>query len=348
MIATVLTKGMGLGNQLFCYVTTRAIAKDRGIDFSIIGSETMANNMHSDCGLYFMDLDYGKESKEEDYSNTYYEKEVRLYTGKSKHDMLHGCYISPADDELKAVSDNSIILGNMQAEEYYIHHKDEIKEWLRVKPEYDCYDFSKDHLCIIHLRCSDYMDSPELFLRKKYWIDGMKAMKKIDPEMEFMIITNDVKEANKILPGIKAYNFDLAKDYSIIKNAKYLLLANSSFTYFPAFCSETCKYILAPKYWARHNVSNGYWASEQNIYDGWHYMDRHGRVFTSDECKNELSQYKSKSKEYKRLNIEPSGFSKKLMKLESTFLYRKYIFVRLWRGLKRKIRLKLGGQKVNG
>ena len=50
-----------------------------------------------------------------------------------------------------------------------------------------------------------------------------------NPDMKFMIITNDVKEANKFLPGIPAYNFDLAKDYSILKNARYLLLANSSF-----------------------------------------------------------------------------------------------------------------------
>ena len=57
----------------------------------------------------------------------------------------------------------------------------------------------------------------------------MKQMRRINPDMEFMIITNDVREAGKFLPGIPAYNFDLAKDYSILKNAKYLLLANSSF-----------------------------------------------------------------------------------------------------------------------
>ena len=83
------------------------------------------------------------------------------------------------------------------------------------RQEYDCHDFTDKNLCVLHLRCSDYMDSPELYLRKKYWLDGMKNMRKINPDMKFMIITNDVKEANKFLPGIPAYNFDLAKDYSI-------------------------------------------------------------------------------------------------------------------------------------
>jgi len=342
LIATILSKGQGLGNQLFCYVTLRAIAKRNGYDFSVIGADTLANNIHSDCGLYFMDLDLGKPSVESDYQNTYYEKDIRLFTGKSIHDMNHGCYITDTDNDLINISDGNIIMGNMQSEEYYLQYKDEIKEWLKVKPEYDCYEYYKDNLCIIHLRCSDYIDNPELFLRKKYWTLGMKAMKKVNPNMEFMIITNDVKEASKILPGIPAYNFDLAKDYSIIKNAKYLLLANSSFTYFPALCSENCEYILAPMYWARHNVSNGYWASEQNIYTGWHYMDRHGKVFSSDECHELLDEYKAKSKEYKRLNTPPTGFTKTLWTLQSNFLYKKAHYIRLWRGLMRKVRIKFG------
>lgn len=341
MIGTKLSKGQGLGNQLFCYVTTRSIAMKRGLDFSILGGDTLANNIHSQCGLYFMDLDLGEEAQEADFAGSYQEREDRLFMGNSRHDMNHGCYVTGTDRQMFEVPDNTLLAGNMQAEDYFYEYRDQIKAWLKVKPEYDCYEFSKDHLCILHLRCSDYMDFPELFLRKKYWIDGMKQMKKVDPEMEFMIITNDVKEANKILPGIPAYNFDLAKDYSILKNAKYLLLANSSFTYFPALCSETVQYILAPKYWARHNVSNGYWASEQNIYTGWHYMDRRGKVFTAEECRRELENYKQTSKDYARLNQEPTGLRKKLWELKSQLLYLKYRIIRLYRGVMRRLRLAL-------
>lgn len=342
MIGTKLSKGQGLGNQLFCYVTTRCIAKKRGLDFSILGGETLANNIHSQCGLYFMDLDLGKTAKEEEFEQVYEEREDRLYMGNSRHDMEHGCYVTGTDEGMFGVPDNTLLAGNMQAEDYFYKYRDQIREWLKVKPEYDCYEFSRDHLCVLHLRCSDYMDFPELFLRKKYWTDGMKQMKKIDPAMEFMIITNDVKEAGKILPGIPAYNFDLARDYSILKNAQYLLLANSSFTYFPALTSEKVKYILAPKYWARHNVSNGYWASEQNIYTGWHYMDRHGRVFTAEECRAELEAYKKSSKDYARLNQPPQGMQKKLWQLKSRMLYQKYRAVRLYRGVMRRLRMALG------
>ena len=67
MIATELLKGQGLGNQLFCYITTRCIALDNNLSFSILGGETVANNIHSNCGMYFMDLDYGNPSSKEDY-----------------------------------------------------------------------------------------------------------------------------------------------------------------------------------------------------------------------------------------------------------------------------------------
>ena len=342
MIGTQLLKGQGLGNQLFCYVTARCIAKERGEVFAILGGDTLANNIHSNCGLYFMDLDLGKEAKTEDFGNIYREKEDRLFLGNSRHDLQHGVYIAEADEEMYGVPENTLLMGNMQSEAYFLKYREEIKEWLKVKPEYDCYEYSRENLCVLHLRCSDYMDCPELFLQKSYWLKGIENMRKINPDMEFMIITNDVKEAGKILPGIPAYNFDLAKDYSIIKNAVYLLLSNSSFTYFPAFTSETVKFVIAPKYWARHNVSDGYWSSEQNIYTGFHYQDRRGRLFTAEECRKELHRYKETSPKYRRLNQRPEGIRLLAMRWQSRVRYNRYRLQRIGRSIKRRLRLAAG------
>lgn len=341
MLGIETQEGFGLGNQLFFYITARCIAQDKGYGFSVLDPEHFANNMHSDCGLYFMDLDMGEPSGKEDYKKVYREKETRLFAGNSKHDLTHGVYVTDADEKLFDIEDGTLLYGNLQAEAYFISHKEEIRQWLKVKPEYDCMDYSCDNLCILHLRCSDYMGSPELYLRRKYWLMGMKQMKKINPDMEFMIITNDVKEAGKFLPGIPAYNFDLAKDYSVLKNAKYLLLANSSFSYFPAFTSETVQYILAPKYWARHNVSDGYWASEQNIYAGWHYMDRKGRVFTAEECREELADYKKKSRKYASVNVRPKGLRLKAMQARAWYIYKKAYAGKIARGVKRRLRAML-------
>jgi hypothetical protein len=127
-----------------------------------------------------------------------------------------------------------------------------------------------------------------------------------------------------------------------IKNAQYLILSNSSFACLPAHTSETLKFAIAPKYWARYNVSKGYWASEQNIYSLFHYMDRKGRLFTAEECRKELEIYKKESAEYARLSEPPTGFVVHWWKIKSSFIYKKHRLLRLWYGAKRKLRLALG------
>lgn len=338
MLGTELLKGQGLGNQLFCYVTTRCIALKNGYEFSILGREQLGNNIHSQKGLYFMKLDLGVPSQKGDYSEQYWEKEDRLFLPNSKHDLTHGAYITGVDEAILNIKDNVLIGGNLQAEDYFKEYKDEIKKWLKVEPEYDSYKYSRDNLCIINMRGGEYESSPELYLTGKYWANAIAHMKKMRQDMEFLIVTDDVRAANKMLPGIPAIHGSLHEDYVYIKNAGYLILSNSSFAFFPVFTSETVKMAIAPKYWARHNVSDGYWASEQNIYEEFHYMDRKGKLFTAKECRAELAQYKLESKRYSNLNIKPVGLKMKLYRLKSWYLYKKYYMQKIWRGVMRRMK----------
>lgn len=101
------------------------------------------------------------------------------------------------------------------------------------------------------------------------------------------------------------------------------------------------KYILAPKYWARHNVSDGYWASEQNIYEGWHYQDRKGNVFTSQECKEELEAYKKNSRKYKKLNQRANKFVLFFQKIRCRVIYEVFFVKKIMRAIRRKVRAHL-------
>lgn len=339
IIATELLKGQGLGNQLFCYVTTRALAYRNGCDFSIFNRELLANNMHSNKGMYFMEIDCGVDIARDSLEKVYYEKEDRIYLGNSAHDIAHGCYITGPDEKLLRLKETTLIYGNLQDEAYFGSYKKEIRAWLRVKPEYDNYAYSRENLCVINIRGGEYAGNPELFLRRKYWTDAMKRMRQIRPDMEFMAVTDDLGAAKRILPEVKAYHFDLAGDYTAIKNARYLILSNSTFAFFPAFTSDTVQYIIAPKYWARHNVSDGYWASEQNIYSNFHYMDRAGRIFTAEECRRELEQYKQKSAYYKRIGQRLTGPALTMAKIKSRRLIYGDLVVRALRSARRRIKI---------
>lgn len=340
MIGTEFLKGQGLGNQLFCYVTARMAAEEKGYDFGTAGQEQFAVNIHSDRGMYFMDVDLGHVISQEEKKNfhIYQEAETRLFIGNSRHDMEYGCYISGRDEALTDVEDNTLIYGNMQDESYFIGRLDKVKQWLKVKPEYDSYEYSRENLCIINMRGGEYTGSPELYIDKSYWIHGIKEMKKIRSDMEFMIVTDDVEAAGKMLPGIEAHHFDIGKDYVTLKNAHYLLLSNSSFACLPAHTSETLKFAIAPKYWARHNVSDGYWASEQNIYSLYHYMDRKGRLFTAEECRRELQQYKARSHKYARRNQRPGKIRKGFQRIRAKGVYSLFYIKKIKRAAVRRLK----------
>lgn len=59
MVGTEFLKGQGLGNQLFCYITARCIAKKNGFSFGTAGLHNFGYNIHSQKGMYFMDLELG-------------------------------------------------------------------------------------------------------------------------------------------------------------------------------------------------------------------------------------------------------------------------------------------------
>lgn len=235
------------------------------------------------------------------------------------------------------VEDGTLLMGNLQAESYFAPNREQLKEWLKVKPEFDSYEYTRDNLCVLNLRGGEYASEPALFLRKKYWTDGMAQMKKIRSDMEFMIVTDDVTMAHKLLPGIPAYHFPVHGDYVTVKNARYLIISNSSFACFPAFTSETVQKVIAPKYWARHNVSNGYWASEQNIYTGFEYLGRDGKLYDAQACREELETYRRQSKFFAKHQEKPDGMAYRLGEIQAKAAYTAYFGGRAVRSLKRRL-----------
>lgn len=336
MIVTEIYNGQGLGNQLWCYVVTRVIALDRGYSYGI-------KNHNKFKGLDFLNLDFGNEvvggsghEGEDPYTLPngikYYYKEREIQHPISKAD------IRIYDKNLVNVPDNTKIDGVMQDEQYILHRKNEIRGWLQVKKEYDCYDYSDENICVINFRGGEFARHSEVFLTKKYWGDAIANMLKINKNFKFVVITDDVSTARTFFPDYDVMHFNIGKDYSIIKNAYYLILSNSSFAWFPAWLSETLKYCIAPKYFGRHNISDGYWSLGYNITSDWHYQDRDGKLFEYDECIKEFQNYIASHKDYfpesdeVNYNFVPNTKTKYFIK--RTIFYTKKVFEVINRHLK--------------
>jgi hypothetical protein len=296
LLVTEIYTGQGLGNQLACYVTTRVIAEDRDYDFGIMHPEKFK------C-LDFMNLNFGKKiiggsgpeggppRKLPDGINFYYNEQAIIHPKNGSDIRLY-------DKNLANIFPNTKIDGLMQDEKYFEHRKNEVREWLKVKDEYECYDYADDYICIINFRGGEYARHKELYLNKKYWEDAVSNMLKINKDFKFVVITDDIYEAKKFFPNYDVFHFNIAKDYIIVKNAHYLIMSNSSFAWFPAWLSINLKYCIAPKYWAGHNISDGYWGCGYNITKGWMYQDREGGLFTYESCVKEFEEYQKCHPDY--------------------------------------------------
>lgn len=292
MLATEFIHGQGLGNQLFVYVTTRMLAHKLGYDFGIGGLRNAGDSRVNKKGFYFMNLYYGEEVP--DGLQRYDEYRHGLFT-----DSWLRTDIRLTDKNLLSVSDNTIIYGNLQSEEYFGDNLHLVKEWLKVKDEYEHTDTNGKNICIMNFRGRDMVGNAGGFVPRSYWDKSIQRMLEYNPDMEFCIVTDDVKTANQMLPEYPAYHVDVAWDYVAIKNARNVICSTSTFACFPLWTSETLEYCIAPKYWFHHNLSQGWWSLGCSIYSfPTHYMDREGNLFTPEQCMIEWEEYKKTSNIY--------------------------------------------------
>ena len=298
MLVTEIYNGQGLGNQLACYITTRVVARDKGFEFGVM-------NPHKLKCLSFIDVDFGQPvsggSGPEGGPPAALPEGIKYYFREKStnlNDRLR-TNIAIDDPDLENILDNTKLDGLFQSENRIIHRKQEIKQWLKVHKDKDNYTYSSDNICVINFRGGEYVNVPEFFLPQSYWNNSVKHMLTINPNFKFVVVTDDPFTARRFFPA----NFiithsEIWNDYTIIKNAHYLILSNSSFPYYPVLTSDTIKYIIAPKYWGRHNVSDGYWSLGYNIYRNHTYMDREGKIFTYEQCIEEFNNYINKHKLY--------------------------------------------------
>lgn len=243
MIVGIFHEGSGLGNQLHRYVMTRVLARDKGLDYGMIGNFK---------GSSFMNLDIGKPTSPEDLEKEQYDFFVE------KKIVADGIDIRGYDPEINFVGYNSVIDGEFQDSKYFEHRITEIRKWLRVKTMK-----VSDDVCIIGFRGGEYTQFPDLFLTKDYWNDAISQMKTWYPNITFKVVTDDPTTAREFFPDFEI-SHEIGDDWRSIRYAKHLIIANSSFFILPALLNQEVKEVIAPRYWARRNSK--VWALPQNYY----------------------------------------------------------------------------------
>lgn len=256
-----------LGNHLFQYAVCRTIAEMNGYEYHI------PRNFQ---GTFF-GCDLGVENDETNI----------VYPKIDNHDA-----IQRYDKNMLNISDGTRLNGYFQTEKYFLHNKKNILKWFYVPNNDDLLQkiFINENSCILNIRGREYKTIEDVFLHKKFWIDSMSEMKKINSNVNFLIITDDNELCRNWFPEIPNYHFNMIDDFTLINKVKYLIIANSTFSWWGAWLNENAKVIIAPKYWFRYNVSDNFWSPADSITKKFNYIDRNGKFQTSDECLNEITE----------------------------------------------------------
>lgn len=274
MIATKFLEGQGLGNNLFCFCTIRAIAKKTNQEYAILNRKKFK-------GQDFLDLDYGSDN--EYFPHRYQEKQILNKYGKD---------ISPIDEEMFNAKDGTILYGTMQSLRYFDGiSRDETNSWIRYNDGFVPQQLPED-ICILHVRGGDFRFAGNTLLPKKYYLDAMKFMKEISKDMIFLVVTDDPIFAWNLLElpiiGSSATGENdkfqashhigkkINEDYKILNSAKNIILSNSSFGFWPTFTNTFSANVVAPAYWAAHNYEEPFWSTNDMRVPEWNYLDNKG------------------------------------------------------------------------
>lgn len=262
MISGIFHEGSGLGNQLHRYVATRVFAADRGLDFGMVNPAAFkaASFMNLDMGL---EVPGSFQIERTSGRVTPIDHGMSFFTEKSV--IENGIDIRGYDPDVNFIEDNTLIDGEFQDERYFNHHLEEINDWLKVE-----YLGMPNNVCIIGFRGGEFTAIPDLFLSQDYWEQAIAYMQLQDPTMIFHVVTDDPVTARAYFPAeIKIFH-DISTDWRMVRHARWLILANSSFYILPALLNRHVREVIAPKYWARRNKK--VWATSQNYYTKFLYL----------------------------------------------------------------------------
>ena len=300
MLAASIHEHAGLGNQIWRYVCCRVFAETLGYDWGV---------SHPGWRGPFLNIDWGKEvnlNVEQDSDFIQSDEFQHYYKEVFEPFPEVAGEVGRADKGFLKLEDNTYINGNFQRMEYIEQHRDKICEWLRYDDKYKVTDYASEEYCVIQLRGGDYTTGHSM-LPSEYYQNAMKHMKDNDPNIKFVIVTDDPNTANRLIPGIPIVGSAISEekdqyqkniswykypggpvsiDYSILNTAKYAIISASTFAFWPIWTNKQLENVIAPMYWFDWSRSNGWWRPYDGVVNDekWLWLHRDGNLYSTETC----------------------------------------------------------------
>ena len=311
MLAVSIHEHAGLGNQIWRAVCCRVFADRLGYDYAISYHGWRGPFLNFDFGE---EIDLNIENKSDFYSCKKLPKGIDSYYEEKSIPFPEVMgEIGNADETFFNIKDNTYINGNFQRMSYIEDYRDKICEWLSCNDKYKVTDYSSEDICVIQIRGGDYKTGHSV-LPGEYYRFAMNNMEENNPNIKFVIVTDDPEFARQLVPGVEIVGSAVMRekdlfqgnigwyvypggpvgvDYSILNTAKYAIISASTFAFWPIWTNKELLNVIAPKYWFDWSRSNGWWRPEDGIVNDerWLWLDINGDLYPSGICIEERNNF---------------------------------------------------------
>ncbi len=227
------------GNHMFQYSLCRLISLKNGYNFHI-----KHGNHLLEC---FPNIDLGSCDGE---------------MQRSYEENIHSQAYLP---DVFNIPDFTNLLGCYQTSKYFNGNENLVKSWFPVTMEDSVRvvldKYPVDDFCYVHMRGCDYKAN-NWNLPRQYYLDAMEEVKKIKPDIKFVIVTDDLEMAKLYFPDIDVISTEVHEygffgrdgiiDFKSLYYSKYCIIANSTFSWWAAWLSDKV-ITVAPNNWLNYN-----------------------------------------------------------------------------------------------
>ena len=252
-----------LGNQLFQYVFCRISAIKNSCNFYIPSNEKDSRTFYSLCNQRL-----NKNLQLPMDTNPHYWIGKKLFDadlGFDDNNIKNIIQEESIDHQIRYedIKDGTLINSFCQFESNLIHYEKEIVEdWFRFKPDLleetnlilSKYDIER--YCVIHFRGGDYKSIDRFFLPPSYF--NLAKSEFLELGLKFLIITDDKEEALKFFPDDEIISNSMEIDFCLLTKFKYMIIPNSTFSWWGAWLNRNCPVVIAPSRWFNYNEGGSF------------------------------------------------------------------------------------------
>lgn len=250
-----------LGNQMFQYASLKGIATNRGFDFCIPPESAFGLN------------DPNVKKSNVNIHNTFNISYVK--TNITNNKIIQERYYNFDKILFNDCEDNMDLYGYFQSEKYFNHIKNEIQKDFTFSESLleDCSKFiqqidSNGEIISLHIRRGDYvnLESFHPLPSLEYYSEALKRL----PDLPVLIFSDDCEwcmnqelfDSDRFLVSeLNSADFDMC----LMTMCNYHIIANSSFSWWGAWLSNSKK-VIAPSEWfgssLLHNDTSDLYCSE--------------------------------------------------------------------------------------